>query len=96
MRPKYLTKGIQERIPLDLQILMWQMYDRCQEEMEKTDYLHVFELKQVGEHTQQIEYRQEVPEYNQVYQLSSSKPIGQKIFIIDEEEYATMLLAEEY
>ena len=56
----------------------------------------MFELKQIGEHTQQIEHRQEVPEYNQVYQLRSINPIEQNIFIIDEGEYATMLLAEEY
>ena len=56
----------------------------------------MFELKTVGEDTQQIEHRQEVPEYNQVYQLKSINPIEQKIFIIDEGEYATMLLAEEY
>ena len=56
----------------------------------------MFELKTVGEDTQQIEHRQEVPEYNQVYQLKSINPIEQKIFIIDEGEYATMLLASEY
>ncbi len=32
----------------------------------------------------------------EIYHLKSTNPIDQKIFIIDEGEYATMLLAEEY
>ena len=30
---KYMTRGVQECIPFDLVVLMWQMYDRCKEEM---------------------------------------------------------------
>ncbi|QJS19235.1 DUF960 family protein [Turicibacter sanguinis] len=88
---RYITSGVNEQISIDIQ--------QCYEVVKATgkyDYLQVFELKQVAEHTQQIEHRQEVPEYNQVYQLRSINPIEQKIFIIDEGEYATMLLAEEY
>ena len=56
----------------------------------------MFELKILDGQTQQVEHRQEVPEYKQIYHLKSTNPIDQKIFIIDEGEYATMLLAEEY
>ena len=56
----------------------------------------MFELKAIDKQTQQIKHRQEVPKYKKVYQLRSINPIEQKIFIIDEGEYATMLLAEEY
>ncbi|MCU7192208.1 DUF960 domain-containing protein, partial [Turicibacter sanguinis] len=62
----------------------------------KYDYLQVFELKAIDKQTQQIKHRQEVPKYKKVYQLRSINPIEQKIFIIDEGAYATMLLAEEY
>ena len=92
---RYLTNGVNEQISIDIQLFCWQCYDAAKA-TGQYDYLQVFELKQVGEYTQQIEHRQEVPEYKQVYHLKSMDPIDQKIFIIDEGEYATMLLAEEY
>ena len=92
---RYITSGVNEQISIDIQLFCWYCYEVVKA-TGKYDYLQVFELKQVGEDTQQIEHRQEVPEYNQVYQLRSINPIEQKIFIIDEGEYATMLLAEEY
>ena len=104
MRPKYLTKGIQERIPLDLQILMWQMYDRCQEEMEKTDDLHVFESKSLEGNrlNQEIVHKQESPEYERTYVVEVNPSITEKIYIIEndsdtkDETYVMMLLAEDY
>ena len=104
MRPKYLTKGIQERIPLDLQILMWQMYDRCQEEMEKTDDLHVFELKSLEGNrlNQEIVHKQEIPEYERTYVIDVNQSVNEKIYIIENnsdnehETYVMMLIAEEY
>ncbi|WP_278475791.1 DUF960 family protein [Turicibacter sanguinis] len=92
---RYLTNGVNEQISIDIQLFCWYCYEVVKA-TGKYDYLQVFELKTVGEDTQQIEHRQEVPEYNQVYQLKSINPIEQKIFIIDEGEYATMLLASEY
>ena len=92
---RYLTRGINEQIPIKLQVFCWQCYDAAKV-TGNYDYLQVFELKILDEQIQQVEHRQEVPEYNQVYQLRSINPIEQKIFIIDEGEYATMLLAEEY
>lgn len=92
---RYITCGIKEQVPIDIQHFCWQCYEEVKV-TDELDYLQVFELKQIGEHIQQIEHRQEVPEYNQVYQLIGINPINQRIFIIDEEETATMLLAEEY
>ena len=92
---RYITSGVNEQISIDIQLFCWYCYEVVKA-TGKYDYLQVFELKTVGEDTQQIEHRQEAPEYNQVYQLKSINPIEQKIFIIDEGEYATMLLAEEY
>ncbi|MDO4927387.1 MAG: DUF960 family protein [Turicibacter sp.] len=98
MIPKYMTKGIQDRIPLDLQILMWQMYDRCKEEMERTDYLHVFQLKELeGEVlNQEIIHQQEIPEYERTYVINIDYPMTEKVYVIESEDYVTMLLANEY
>lgn len=92
---RYITNGVYEQIPLELQLFCWQCYERVKESSEY-DYLQVFELKQIGEYIQQIEHRQEVPEYNQVYKLRANDSINQKIFIIEEGNSVTMLLAEEY
>ena len=92
---RYITSGVNEQISIDIQLFCWYCYEVVKA-TGKYDYLQVFELKTVGEHTQQIEHRQEVPEYNQVYQLTSLNPIKQKIFIIEEGNYVTMLLADEY
>ena len=92
---RYITNGVYEQIPLDIQLFCWQCYERVKESSEY-DYLQVFELKQIGEYIQQIEHRQEVPEYNQVYKLRANDSINQKIFIIEEGNSVTMLLAEEY
>ena len=92
---RYLTRGINDQIPIDIQLFCWQCYDTAKA-TGNYDYLQVFELKILDDQTQQVEHRQEVPEYNQIYHLKSTTPIDQKIFIIDEGEYATMLLAEEY
>ena len=92
---RYLTHGINEQIPINIQLFCWQCYDAAKV-TGNYDYLQVFELKQLDEQTQQVEHRQEVPEYKQIYYLKSTNPINQKIFIIEESEYATMLLAEEY
>ena len=39
---RYLTKGINEEVPLNLQILLWSMIDS---NLIKKDYLQVFNIK---------------------------------------------------
>ena len=92
---RYITCGIKDQVPMDIQLFCWQCYEKVKAS-DEYDYLQVFELKQIGEYIQQIEHRQEVPEYNQVYKLRANDSINQKIFIIEEGNSVTMLLAEEY
>lgn len=95
---KYMTRGVQECIPFDLVVLMWQMYDRCKEEMNSCDYLHVFQLKMLeGDMlNQEIIHQQEVPEYERTYVIAVNQPVTEKVYIIQSDEYITMLLANEY
>ena len=95
---KYMTRGVQECIPFDLVVLMWQMYDRCKEEMNSCDYLHVFQLKMLeGDMlNQEIIHQQEVPEYERTYVIAVNQPVTEKGYIIQSDEYITMLLANEY
>ena len=89
---RYLTCGIDSKIPLDLQLFMWECVDQLPL---KRDYLQVFDLEQVGT-MQSITHRSEEPEYRKVYLLPSDKPITEKLYIIDDGDHCTMLLASEY
>ncbi len=89
---RYLTCGIDSKIPLDLQLFMWECVDQLPL---KRDYLQVFDLEQVGT-MQSITHRSEEPEYRKVYLLPSEKPITEKLYIIDDGDHCTMLLASEY
>lgn len=89
---RYLTCGVDRMIPLELQLFMWE----CVEKMHgEKDYLQVFELKAEGS-MQSISHSSEEPEYHRVYLIPSDAPITAKIYIIDDGDHSTMLLAEEY
>ena len=89
---RYLTKGVQAEIPLALQIFMWSCIDGLPEEC---DYFQVFKLENLGG-IQKITHFSEQPEYRMEYLIPSDNPITAKVYVIDSEEYSTMLLAEEY
>ena len=59
------------------------------------DYLQVFKLSVVNG-IQRVEHKQEVPEYQNTYSVLVANPVDAKIFVIDDGDYSTMLLAEEY
>lgn len=89
---RYLTRGVQTEIPLELQLFMWECIDRMPE---PKDYFQIFELKDFGG-MQHIIHRSEQPEYKMNYFIPTGKAVTVKIYVIDSEEYSTMLLAEEY
>ena len=91
--PRYITRGVSENVSLLLQLFMWE----CIEELDvPKDYLQVFECSLSGT-KQKIEHSQGEPFYKREYLLSTDTPvfIG-KIFVIDDGDHSTMLLAEEY
>ena len=89
---RYLTRGIQSEIPIELQLFMWGCIDKLPEEC---DYFQVFKLENMGG-IQKITHFSEQPEYHREYLIPTDKPITSKVYIIYSEEYSTMLLAEEY
>lgn len=96
---RYITKGIQEEIPIELQLLLWKCIDTLQEQEMELDYLQVFELTigKVGDLSfQMIIHTQETPKYSKTYKILTKEMVGKLIFIIDDETHSTMLLAEEY
>ena len=90
---RYLTGGVSAEIPTELQIFMWSAIDRMPE---PKDYLQVFRLT-VENGLQVIHHSSEQPEFEMTYILAAADTkITQKIYVIDDGEHCTMLLAEEY
>ena len=89
---RYLTCGVDNTIPLELQLFLWECVDRLPE---PKDYLQVFELSP-SDTMQSIIHSSEEPEYRQVYMIPSDKPIAEKLYIIDDGDQSTMLLSSEY
>ena len=55
---RYLSRGVSDTIPIELQLFMWGCIDQLPEE---SDYLQVFDLEKVG-CVQSITHRAEQPE----------------------------------
>lgn len=89
---RYLSRGVDDTIPIELQLFMWACIDQLPE---PRDYLQIFDLEQVG-NMQSITHRSEQPEYRKVYLLPSDNPITGKLYAIDNNEYSTLILASEY
>ena len=89
---RFLTRGVQAEIPIELQLFLWNCIDNLPEER---DYFQVFALKEI-DGKQHIHHFSEQPEYSKEYQISTEKPITAKIYVIDDTDHSTMLLAEEY
>ena len=92
---RYLTKGINEEVPLNLQILLWSMIDST---LIKKDYLQVFKINIINKNANLVEitHTQEHPEHKKTIQAVAVIERDMKIFVIDDGENTTMLFAEEY
>ena len=88
----YITRGVQSDIPTVLQIFMW---DCISAVPVQKDYLQIFRLSK-SNGMQKIVHEQEVPEYKREYLLVIPNPITAKVYVIDDGDHCTMLLAKEY
>lgn len=95
---RYMTKGINKRVDIRLQMFMWKLIEELKEEEEELDYLQVFDIKKIDSEIV-IEHRQEIPKYKKKYVLRLDNidvMRNVKVFAIDDGRYLTMLLSEEY
>jgi len=97
---RYITRGVSESISESLQLAVWNFIDllKLKENLE-LDYLQVFELRFISSNStlnQEITHSQEVPPYKKIYLISTTNPVNAKIYVIDDVDHSTMLLAEEY
>ena len=97
---RYTTRGVNADVDIRLQILMWGLIDKLKENNSfQLDYLQVFNICKKG-YRILLEHTQEVPEYKKLYEIKNMGDIELderlKLFIIDDVEHSTMLLAQEY
>jgi len=91
---KYLTAGVDREIPIELQVFIWNCITNLSVEK---DYLQVFELSSTETGLQKIIHIQEQPDYKKEYLIDMPfEAVETKIFVIDDGDHSTMLLAEEY
>lgn len=95
---RYVTKGVSENVDIRLQIIIWNLVDELKEQME-VDYLQIFNISQINKSRIEITHKQEIPEYKAIYEIDRQDIVLEndaKIYVIDDVEYSTMILAEEY
>ncbi|MFQ9245951.1 MAG: DUF960 family protein [Clostridium paraputrificum] len=96
---RYVTRGVNEEIDIRLQLIIWSMIDKLNDEGNvELDYLQVFKLRK-EDNKIVIKQSQEVPEYSYTYEIELEDiQIDDeiKIYVIDSGEYSTMLLPSEY
>lgn len=97
---RFLTPGIKKGVPLEVQLLLWQLIDDSDWQM---DYLQIFELHK-DNHANKliIIHRQEEPEQKRKVSFQLGKyakelqALPSKVWVIDDGDHQTMLLPEEY
>ena len=98
---RYVTCGIDERLPQELQRLIWTSVDmRVLLANEKIDYLQVFTFKKIDDEIFAVHHEQEQPPLLNVnytnYRPEYEEILHEKIFVIDDGDHSTMLFAYEY
>ena len=91
---RYLTRGVDAEIPIELQVLMF-LWDAVDNMPEPKDYSQVFRLSEENG-LQIVHHTSEQPQFEMTYIAEAEKPVTAKVYIIDDGEHCTMLLAEEY
>lgn len=84
---RYVTAGVNSKVDVKLQILIWKLIDELEGEK---DYLQVFEMSPIGTidcPILKIIHRQEEPVYTRVYYVFSDQIIDEKIFVIDDSSH---------
>ena len=98
---RYVTGGIDERLPQELQRLIWTSVDmRVLLANEKIDYLQVFTFKKIDGEVLALHHEQEQPPILNVhytnYRPEYEEILHEKIFVIDDGDHSIMLFAYEY
>ena len=97
---RYVTRGVNSEVDIRLQIIMWELIDKLNKSKDvEVDYLQVFNIYKKQDKIL-LEHKQEVPEYQKLYEINNMGDVKLeeklKLFVIDDIDHSTMLLAQEY
>ncbi|WP_239747541.1 DUF960 family protein [Mammaliicoccus sp. C-M11] len=100
---KYITRGISDGLPLNIQITLWKMIEMKENDTDNKipkDYFNIFNLDQKG-HTLYVKHKQERPAYEKTWIIPNDiSNIPSKVYVIREDDidcfYFVMLLPNEY
>lgn len=99
---RYITRGVNERVPRGMQLLCFQLIDEKVKQAEiQLDYLQIFEFNRDNQRkTITITHRQEEPFFIDYHECRINKVLSnfriKKLWVIDDQTHQTMLLPEEY
>lgn len=93
MKQRYMTRGAEVTLPFWLRTVLWMLWDSVP--TTTRDNLQIFRLTASAD-SQKIVHTQEQPPYEQELDLPAEDAVTQKVYMIDDGSYVTMLLAEEY
>jgi ribosomal protein L35 len=97
---RYVTKGINNEVPFDIQLLMWDSIDELIESEHLADYLQVFRFKVNDSGKLEISHTQEQHVFKKVTEIKMKEEYnsleGVTIFVIDDITHCTALLSNEY
>lgn len=94
---KYVTQGVKVEIPQFLQNILWYMIETM--EVTEKDFFQIFKLSHLeveGKSKQKIIHSQELNDYYKEYVIDVQSPVNASLYVIDNGDHCTLLLAEEY
>lgn len=96
---RYVTRGVSDEVDIRLKLAMWTLIDILKDKGKvEIDYLQIFKLKKENRFIK-IQHEQEIPKYKSVHMIDVDDiqlDNEVKIYVIDSEEYSTMLYPSEY
>ena len=96
---RYITRGVAAEIPLDIQLMLFESIEIMRDKVDELDWLQVMKLEGItkdGVNVLRILHEQEMPEGQIEYYLPCEFEGKQTVFVIDDVDHVTMLLASEY
>lgn len=91
----YITRGVKYNIPDSIVNFIFKMVDKI--DKEDLDYLQIFTIQRTPKMGVLIEHKQEQPKVEKFYFLLNDEiNFEGKLYMIIENEYRTLMLAEEY
>lgn len=89
---RFVTVGVTDRIPREVQIAMWDMLDTMECERSSTQR---FELAALDNGAQHIVHTQRSPDYSKEICLQLSTSVTDTVVVYDDGRHTIMMLGEE-